>query len=61
MEHKKSKFVWDAHTMSLVEGRAPSREGPLFKGEDTKGNLMELAYCDTGDGTCPYVCYWGWS
>ena len=56
MKHSKSKFVWDARSMTLVSGKAPKRDGVLYKGEDTNGKKMELVGYD-GD----VVCYWGWS
>ena len=60
MKHKKSKFVWDAMTMTLVKGRGPTKDGQLVKGESTTGDKMELV----GDEDCGHVylvCYWGWS
>ncbi len=42
--------------MVMVSGKAPNRNGTLYKGEDTNGNKMELV---SSDGEL--VCYWGWS
>jgi len=57
---KKSKFIWDASNMELVEGKLPTKENQLFKGVDTKGNKMEIVYNWFGADMSPYTCYWGW-
>lgn len=61
MKHSKSKFVWDSHNMELIEGKLPTKDGQLWKGENQHGVKMEMAHCDTGPNDCPYVPYWGWS
>lgn len=57
-KYPQSKFVLDAKTMSLIHGRAPTRDCQLFKGETTDGRKMELAM---GPGQCGPVAYDGWS
>jgi hypothetical protein len=60
MQHEKSKFVWDSHVMTLIEGNLPTKDGQLFKGENQAGVKMEMAHCECGNDS-PHVPYWGWS
>jgi len=43
MKYKQSRFVFDVETMTVVEGKAPTKDGQLWKGETTTGRKMELA------------------
>lgn len=61
MINNKSKFIWDSYNMKLIEGKLPTKDGQLFKGENQEGNKMEMAHCYTGPNDSPYVPYWGWS
>ena len=57
MVHKQSKFVLDTRIWEVTEGKAPTKDGQLWKGEDEKGNKMEFAGNTDGSPTA----YWGWS
>lgn len=57
MIHQQSKFVFDSHSMTLVEGKLPTKDGQLWKGENHDGEKMEMAGNSGGDPTP----YWGWS
>lgn len=58
-EHPESKFVFDPKTMSVVWGKAPTKDGQLWKGETMTGDKMELAG-NSEDPESP-TAYWGWS
>lgn len=56
-KYEQSRFVFNSDTMEITEGKAPTKQGQLWKGEDHRGEKMELA--GTNDGNP--VAYWGWS
>lgn len=57
MKFKKSKFVLRISDMTVTEGKLPTREGSLWKGETDTGDKIE---CAGGSGAGP-VFYHGWS
>lgn len=54
--HPQSLFIFDAFKMEVVWGKAPTKDGQLWCGEDTHGKKMQLAGV-TGEDP---VAYWGW-
>ena len=60
MKHKQSKFVMrydKSGFFEIIEGKPPTKDGQLWKGETDTGEKMELAGNSKGDPTA----YWGWS
>lgn len=61
MKHKQSKFVYaynkKGNYFEIIEGKAPTKDGQLWKGESETGEKMELAGNTNGDP----IPYWGWS
>ena len=61
MKYPQSKFVlhYDkSGFFEVVEGKIPTKDGQLWKGETTDGEKMEFAGNSHGDWPTPY---WGWS
>ena len=59
MKYKESKFLFNSETFELLEGKFPTKDGQLWKGEDHNGDKMEFA----GNSREPNnpTAYWGWS
>ena len=61
MKHKQSKFVmrYDKRGsfFEIIEGKAPTKDGQLWKGETEDGEKIELAGNTNGRPTA----YVGWS
>ena len=61
MNFKQSKFIFNADTMQIVEGKAPKKAGVLYKGESTTGKKMVLVGSPSGDPSAhQFIPYWGW-
>lgn len=59
-KHPQSKFRFDPHNMRIVEGKGPTKDGQLVKGETLEGSKMELVGTLDDQGM-DWVAYWSWS